>query len=86
MGGRREANEVIGRMVTLSFCAMFLVTGIADIASGVMKSDLGNAFIGIIFMAAGGIHCYGVLLKAIDEIRWLPVASRDSVSAAAPIR
>ena len=37
-------------------------------------------------MTAGGIPGYGVLLKVIDEIRWLPAASRDSVSAAAPIR
>ena len=53
MGGRWEATEVIGWMVALSFYAMFLVTGIAGIASGVMKSDLGNAFIGIMFMTAG---------------------------------
>ena len=44
---------MIGRMVALSFCAMFLAAGIAGIASGVMKSDLGNAFIGIMFMTAG---------------------------------
>ena len=86
MGGQREATEVIGWMAVLSFCVVLFVMGIGGIAAGAVKSDLGNAFLGIMFITAGGIPGYGVLLKVIDEIRWLPVTRRDSKAAAAPSR
>ena len=86
MGGRREASEVIGWMMALSLCVVLFVAGIAGITSGVMKSDLGNVFVGIMLIATGSIPGYGVLLKVIDEIRWLPVTRRNGKAAAAPSR
>lgn len=60
---------MIGWMVALSFCVMFFLRGTVGIESGVTKSDLDNAFIGIIFITAAGIPGYDLLLKIIDKIR-----------------
>ena len=84
MGNRREVTEVIGWMTALGLYAALFVVGIGGIASGVLKSDLSNVFIGMMFIAGGGIPGYGVLLKVIDDIRWLPVMRRNSKAAGVP--